>query len=273
MSKYLEGTPWVGPSKEFLKDKTIVSVDAAARWMLEPTIGENPVALAIDHHLSHEKMAACEYVLAEATSVSEIVARLFVRAGLRAETKIAEALYCGFLFDTGRWWWGGVGRGSFEMGMWMADCGVDFKKVSDRLFGQESLGHIRLLQRAFEKMEFLANGAIVIVAFGEQDFIDCKASRYDKEGIVDAVRAIEGVEIAVLLNQEQGLIKGSLRAHSEAARVDLLALPYGGGGHRGAAGLGRGARESYDTFLPTFRERALVHWESVRAAVAEGAEA
>jgi phosphoesterase RecJ-like protein len=272
MARYLEGSAWVGPSKEFLKGKTIVAVDVAAKWMLEPVIGDCPVALAIDHHLSHEPFATREHIWPEATSVSEIVARLFARAGLKADTKVAEALYFGFLYDTGRWWWGGIGKGSFEMGIWLADCGVDFRKICDRLFGQQSLGHIRLLQRAFEKMEFWADGAIVVVALDETDFAASRACRYDKEGIVDALREIEGVQIAVLLNREQGIIKGSLRAHVEAARVDLLAVPYAGGGHKAAAGLGRGTQEEYATFLPTFRERALAHWESVKAAVLADSE-
>lgn len=273
LAPMLEGAPWMPPSRDFLNGKTLVAVDCAERALLEPLCAGLEFALAIDHHISHINFAKKDFVL-QATSACEIVAGLCQLAGVKVSTKIAEAIYAGFLFDTGRWWWGGIGPGSFQMGQWLFDCGVDFNKVTNTLYGTLKLGHIRLLQTALSRMEFLCDGAVVVSVLTEADFAAAGAGRYDKEGIIDTLRAIEGVQIAVLLNAEKGLTKGSTRARTPAARLDLFCTQFGGGGHRAAAGMGKGIAEPLETFYPTFKEKLAAHYASVHdALVAENATA
>jgi phosphoesterase RecJ-like protein len=59
----------------------------------------------------------------------------------------------------------------------------------------------------------------------------------DSEGLVDYARAIDGVEVGVLIEDRAGSIKGSLRAKDPKYRVDQIAKQFGGGGHACAAGL------------------------------------
>ena len=59
----------------------------------------------------------------------------------------------------------------------------------------------------------------------------------DTEGLVDYARAIDGVEIGVLLEERDGATKGSLRGKDPALRLDRVAAGFGGGGHACAAGL------------------------------------
>ena len=59
----------------------------------------------------------------------------------------------------------------------------------------------------------------------------------DADGLVDYARSIKGVEIAVLVEERSGAIKGSLRSKDPNYRVDQIAQVFGGGGHARAAGL------------------------------------
>ena len=64
---------------------------------------------------------------------------------------------------------------------------------------------------------------------------------------MDYPRCIEGVDIAVLLEEMTDGVKGSLRAKDPVYRLDLLAAKLNGGGHALAAGFNlRGASLSGD---------------------------
>ena len=53
----------------------------------------------------------------------------------------------------------------------------------------------------------------------------------DTEGLVDYPRAIDSVDIGVLIEERADGIKASLRAKDPAYRLDLVAAQFNGGGH------------------------------------------
>jgi phosphoesterase RecJ-like protein len=67
--------------------------------------------------------------------------------------------------------------------------------------------------------------------------------------LVDYARAVDGVEIAGLIEERPDGIKASLRAKDPVYRLDLVAGQFGGGGHACAAGLNV-AGETLATFYP-----------------------
>jgi phosphoesterase RecJ-like protein len=54
--------------------------------------------------------------------------------------------------------------------------------------------------------------------------------------IVSFMCSLRGVKVALLLREENGVIKGSLRTNSDNIDVAEIASRFGGGGHRKAAG-------------------------------------
>jgi phosphoesterase RecJ-like protein len=58
----------------------------------------------------------------------------------------------------------------------------------------------------------------------------------DTEGLIDSLRAVDGVEIACLIQPEADGVRLSLRARSPACPVDGIAHELGGGGHALASG-------------------------------------
>lgn len=60
----------------------------------------------------------------------------------------------------------------------------------------------------------------------------------DTEGLIDHIRAIEGVIVAAFFEElEGGLVRGSLRSKPGGVDVCEVAAQFGGGGHKLAAGL------------------------------------
>jgi phosphoesterase RecJ-like protein len=71
--------------------------------------------------------------------------------------------------------------------------------------------------------------------------------------LVDYARAIDGVDIGVLIEERAGALKGSLRAKDPKYRVDQIAKHFGGGGHACAAGLNV-EDSSIEVFYPKLME-------------------
>ena len=69
---------------------------------------------------------------------------------------------------------------------------------------------------------------------------------------MDYARAIDGVDVGVLLEERPGMTKGSLRAKDPVFRLDRVAAEFGGGGHACAAGLN--PKEPIATVLPRLLE-------------------
>jgi phosphoesterase RecJ-like protein len=64
-----------------------------------------------------------------------------------------------------------------------------------------------------------------------------RVSADDLDGVVEYARSVEGVRMALLFREiAQGRVKVSLRSVGEVDVADF-AKPFGGGGHRKAAGL------------------------------------
>ena len=79
----------------------------------------------------------------------------------------------------------------------------------------------------------------------------------------DYARAIDGVDIGVLLEDRSGSLKGSLRAKDPFYRVDQIAKQFQGGGHACAAGLNV-EESSIAEFLPRLVEAIRGHLEKLK---------
>ena len=65
----------------------------------------------------------------------------------------------------------------------------------------------------------------------------CSAmKKADTEPLIDSLRSLRGVRVACMLREQDGKVRGSLRAKDDTD-VASLARELGGGGHRAAAGL------------------------------------
>ena len=59
----------------------------------------------------------------------------------------------------------------------------------------------------------------------------------DNEGLIDHLRAIQGVVVAIFFEElPEGKVRVSMRSKDEKADVSAIAQQFGGGGHKLAAG-------------------------------------
>jgi phosphoesterase RecJ-like protein len=195
----------------------------------------------IDHHHDNTRFGSINYVVEEASCTAEIVWDLFGECGVELSTEVAEALYVGLVTDTGRFSYENTTFRAHAMAGELIAAGVDVAAMYRRIYEEAPLGKLTLLRRALESLELYADGRLAVAVLTTVDFGESGAEDSDSEGVIDHLRALAGVKVAMLIrelssNGGGAQHKVSLRATDNDVDVSAIARLHGGGGHRRAAG-------------------------------------
>jgi phosphoesterase RecJ-like protein len=193
--------------------------------------------LSIDHHMSNDHGAEENLVDNAAAATAEIIAGIAFDLELPLDSLAAKALYAGILTDTGQFRHASTTARVFELVGRLIACGAEPVEAGYNIYERESFGRMKLLQHFLSSLRLEGDGRICIGVLPLGIFEQTGTGPEDTEGLVDYARAIDGVEIGVLLEERPGMTKGSLRGKDPALRLDRVAAQFGGGGHACAAGL------------------------------------
>jgi bifunctional oligoribonuclease and PAP phosphatase NrnA len=204
----------------------------------------------IDHHLSNANYAEHNIVDTASSATAEILAGMIFDNKLPVDRFTAQGLYTGILTDTGQFRFNATTRRTFLLAAELFSCGACPAEAGYELYERESLGKLQLLQRFLASLKMEFNGRICIGMLPDGVFEQTGSNAEDTEGLVDYARAIDGVDVGVLIEIRPNAIKASLRAKDPAVRVDRIAGLFNGGGHACAAGLNL-KESSIETFYPS----------------------
>lgn len=191
----------------------------------------------VDHHVSNDGYAEHNLLDSASSATCEILAGVFLDNDLPVDPITAQALYAGIVTDTGQFRFGSTTRRTFELAAALVAHGVNPAVAGFELYERESAGKLQLLQRFLASFETYVDGRICIGLLPDGVFEETGTTIEDTEGLVDYARAIDGVDVGVLIEERGELIKISLRSHKPVYRMDRIALSFGGGGHACAAGI------------------------------------
>lgn len=216
---------------------TLVSVDMATEGLL-PINGEQfrgKILLSIDHHPSNDGYATYTNVQPQCAACGELLLELLQELGT-VTCEMAEALYLAICTDTGCFQYSNVTEHTLSSAATLKGIGVDTYAINKRMFGTKSISRLRLEAALTESIQFFADGqvAVTVVTLEMQEKL--QASEDDMDSIAGFPRAVEGVEIGVMIRQlPEGGSKISLRTGENTNASEICAI-LGGGGHRAAAG-------------------------------------
>ena len=197
--------------------------------------------LNIDHHHDNTRFGTVNLVVPEASCTAEIVFGLAKELEAPITPVIGEALYVGLVTDTGRFMYQNTSPAAHRMAAELIELGVEVHTVYRHLYESLPFGRLQLHTRALERAARSSDGLVIAAFLTADDFRATGSDETDSEGIVDRLRAVEGVRVAVLVRElldeaRAGSRKVSLRATDGRVDVSLIARAHGGGGHRQAAG-------------------------------------
>lgn len=196
-----------------------------------------PISINIDHHISNNLFAKMNYVDSNAASSAEIIYQIIKLLGVNIDLDIAKSLYTGIVTDTGGFMYSSTTSFTHEVAADLINTGVKVDEISDIIFHSTKFSKLKLLGIALSGIELYGNNRIAYMEIKDQDFNTTDTSIQDVEDIINYGRDINGVEVAVLLveDNENNKIKGSLRS-KKYIDVNKIAQKFGGGGHIRASG-------------------------------------
>ena len=257
------GEPFREPG-EWLKDGWVAvtvdcaDVDRAGEWV--QAIGQGFEA-NIDHHISNTRYARRNFVDDSSAATAEVLGGFFFDNEYVIDPESAQGLYVGIATDTGQFRFPATSRRVFQICGRLLELGADPALASNRLYEQESMGKLKLLQSYLGSLRMECDARVCIGVLSREIFERTGAGVEDTEGLVDYARSIHGVDIGVIIEDRGEEVKGSLRAKEARFRVNDLAARFGGGGHSCAAGFS--SRMTMDTFYPKFLEALGEHFRAI----------
>lgn len=191
----------------------------------------------IDHHEGKSDIFAPYLVLVHASSASEIIADYIINRQNHTPDRLsAQALYTGILFDTGGFKYSKTSSTTFEVIAKLVKCGADPTSIFEKIYENNHLSTLVLKKLMFSSMEFYHEGRLIFMALTPEMLKESGSDFSEGELNINIPLTIEGVEISFLLKQDiGGQLKVSMRSKGDID-VSIIAISYGGGGHKNAAG-------------------------------------
>ncbi len=218
------------------EERLVVSVDAAtSHRMTDDDLSAlgGPI-INIDHHHDNPMWGHYNFVDGGASSSAEMVVRVADALGAGITREVALPLYVGLVTDTGRFSYGSTGAQAHAVAARLIDAGVDPAAVFRRVYEGVPFGDVRLVGRALAGARSELEGRLIIAVITDDDVTE--AGGQNSDGVVEALRAVGGAEVAAVIRQVHGAWRVSVRASGDTVDVSAIAALEGGGGHRAAAG-------------------------------------
>ena len=237
-----------------------ISVDVASPSQLGDFEYLAPkVDIAIDHHAMSTRF--CDYYENFRASCAENIYLLASELSLldKLPLNFYECLYAGMSADTGGFRFSNVTPDTLSLASLVIARGIDHAEINRIIFDSKSLEEIKAQRLTYEKMEIFENGEISIIVFTNEMKEANGIVDADIVDIVNTVRGIDGVLIALSLKQNsKDETKFSLSSRANAdIDVSKVCAILGGGGHTRAAGatvIASTPTEARDTVISLFRD-------------------
>jgi len=253
---YLGGEMTLPPDYEFMAlddlrrelpedaaTRVVLALDSATapRTRIPPEVLEAaPLVIDVDHHHDNTRYGAINLVVAEASSTGEIVRDLLRELGVELTPEIAEAIYIALDTDTGRFQYANTTQKAHELAVELMQCGVEPQEIFRRIYEAVPFVRQKLKGKALDRARLYEDGRMIATYLLREDFEELGVGEEYAEGVIDELRSVKGVELAMTVREPpipDGLLRRvSMRSASDSLDVSAIARLRNGGGHKRAAG-------------------------------------
>ena len=217
-----------------------VALDTAIQNRLGTTlqaIRSAKVWINIDHHPSNPGYGDLVYIDPTAPATGQILFELIKQQQLPLDADIAENLYVAISTDTGSFQYPNTTARTFEIAAELVRFGVDVGRISQLTYENYPRRRIELLRELLATMRFELDGRVASFSLSLKTAAQLGVLPEDNEGLIDRLRAIRGVIVAVFFEElADGKVRVSMRSKDEKVDVCAICQKFGGGGHTLAAG-------------------------------------
>ncbi|MDL2217565.1 bifunctional oligoribonuclease/PAP phosphatase NrnA [Christensenellaceae bacterium OttesenSCG-928-M15] len=196
----------------------------------------------VDHHRTNDAYGAHIVHDEGAAATGELIFKIWHALegeGLKdnpAAKEIAICLFTAICTDTGSFAYTNTTPETFQIAAALVALGVDTFEVNREVYRSVSMARTRLKGFILSQIELHCEGKVAIATVTIEDLKRFSTTSEDMEGMIDSLRDIDTVEIAMILREDRDdVYKISFRS-KKYADVSAVANRFGGGGHLRAAG-------------------------------------
>ena len=139
--------------------------------------------------------------------------------------------------DTGSFQYGGTTARTYEIGAELIRAGVNVPELAKKMYESYPRRRLELLRALLNTLHFSSNDHAASVSLSMAAASALGALPEDNEGLIDHIRAIDGVVVAAFFEElPEGKVRVSLRSKDTRVDVSKVCGQFRGGGHPAAAG-------------------------------------
>lgn len=208
--------------------------------MLERLHATHSPIVLFDHHEINDQTEkfpyALRYIDKDAPATSVLIFCLAQEMNAQISVSFATAVYAALLSDTGGFRYGKTTAESFRIAAELVDAGVSPWEVSSNMHNRIPLNATRCAAEILTGLQMRAEGKVGMIEITLEQLEKYNITPDLIDGIVNEVRAINGVELAARFREiATNTYKVSLRSIG-SIDANAIALRFDGGGHKNAAG-------------------------------------
>ena len=195
-----------------------------------------PIAV-IDHHTAgDEPIGNVCFADKTACATAELVFDFARQCDLTITPKVAQALYCAILTDTGGFRFSNTSPRCHAVAAELLAAGVDPEEMYRRIYAQVSMGRLRMLRDALGTLEVDPKYPLAWISVEADALERYGVTNEELDGIVEHPRSLAGTQLALFFRDlGHNKVKLSFRSTGNVD-VAVFARKYGGGGHAKASG-------------------------------------
>jgi phosphoesterase RecJ-like protein len=191
--------------------------------------------IVLDHHRSNDRYGTINVVDPDAAATAVIVRQLAALLDWPLTRDAALCLYTGLVTDTGRFQYSNTTPEVFALAEELAEFDLPIADMTRQLFEQNRFDYLQLTAACLGRAQLDRDLRFVATWVTEDDLRRYGVRIEETEGLIDLVRRADEAEVSCVLKETPDGTRVSLRAVSDVD-VGAIAVRFGGGGHRFAAG-------------------------------------
>ncbi|MBJ7257908.1 MAG: bifunctional oligoribonuclease/PAP phosphatase NrnA [Chthoniobacterales bacterium] len=199
--------------------------------------GQVTTWINIDHHVSNHRYGDLNFIDDGAPATGQILFDYFRESGAVITPAMAGNLYAAISTDTGSFQYEKTSPHTFRLVADLVEKGVNVPELSRKMYDSYPRRRLELLKALLNTARFDCDDRVASFCLSLETAKKLAVLPEDNEGLIDHLRAVEGVQVAVFIEElPENKVRVSMRSKEPRFDVCKICGLFGGGGHPQAAG-------------------------------------
>ena len=241
---FLPGSEKVEISSEAgeVKAEIAICLDTAAHTRVGPVtleiVNAAKMIINIDHHISNPGYGQLNLIDDSSPATGQIIYNLIKALDLPLSEISRDSIYVATSTDTGSFQYPGTTQQTYEMAADLVAHGLNVGEINQLTYDNQPYRKVELMRALLNTLELSGDGRVGWWHLTNETKETFSLIDDDTEGMIDIIRSIQGVVIAVFFEElDEGRIRVSMRSKDKRINCSELCGIFGGGGHALAAGI------------------------------------